>query len=394
MSKSYIKQLIEKNQKSIAKRTATGLLSLAVLTGSLTACNQVKIPGFSSDTNESNMGQVFDPSSPAAPGTYQPTFSDTYQNAKANWQNVWFNDRIDSSGKLGFQLKCAPFTFLQERGVVDVDEDGYLYAYGNEDYTNNDCIKTHAFIDEATKANELYLLVQYISAPINTKGSNDNTFVATWMLRYDLSNDCYKDLLALNGDYKNHLLIQQIDKEYEPQIISESLIQYDEIKNLDLFKSLPYAPEDQITLTPTSASSPYVANIDHDNMTITVNFTSKDNSNQIYSYTYNLKDSPRWQEALENVNNDYMNNLTKDDIMHYYDSFLGKVLYECRAAGYTLSPSNEHKASAQLKYDWSKVIVSSSSADKYFEQYENGRIQYPQINQFTKNYSSSDEYNQ
>lgn len=394
MSKiSYIKQLIENNQKSIAKRTATGLISLAVLAGSLTACDKIVDSIPKPETNQSTAEQTFEDTTSSTPQeTYKVVFSDTYNNAKTKWEKIWFNNKVEWSGKRGFQLKCAPFTFLQQQGVVDVDENGYLFAYGNEDYSNDNCIRTHAFVDETTEDNELYLLVQYASNTVNPKGSNDDAFIASWMLRYDLSDACYKDLLALSGDYKNNLLIQQIDEEYQPKIISQTLIRYDAIKSLDLFDDLPYDGAEQEIITPTSSASNYVEKIDKDNMTITVNFTSKKNPGKIYSYTYNVKESQWWNHAIGKVNKEYLDNLTDEDIMIYKDEFCGKVLQDCELAIWSLSPNEEHKASAQLKYDLTKLLVNTSTIDENFEKYENGRIKYSEVNSLTQNYATTGEY--
>ena len=327
--------------------------------------------------------------------------SDTYNRAKQKWGTVWINGAFNRETELGFLTKAAPFKFLSQQGAVYYNAEGEPRAYGTDDnFDNEHCIQSAAWIDPNTTENDFYLLTQYISAPIDDDNYNFNEdqgpYVATYMLKYTVDDDCYRDLLLLSGTLRSNLLIQQIDQEYTPEVISKSVIRYHLIKSLGLFRDLPNNGVNQPILDYYREDvANYVSNIDYSNMTITVNYNAKANKGDIYSYTYKLKESPKWDKLL--VGNDYMparteeerDALTPEQIMPTYSSNVGPVLDDTQAFSRQLSPSASQKATASIKYDFVYVAVDASATGNTVDKYEAGKISYASVNSLTRDYVNS-----
>ena len=434
---SYIKQLIEKYQKSAKRTIAGGLVALGVLTGSLTSCgntnntldvddtkdyietvDNTKVTesgtttkptetGVLDQTDKSTQSSQTDKSTETS-NTTKPTesdtarpedkfvHSDTYNRAKQKWADVWTGG-VNRATEIGFLTKAAPFKFLSQQGVVYYNAEGEPRAYGTDDNFDNElCIQSKAWIDPSTSENDFYLLTQYISAPIDDDNSNDDTYVATYMLKYTVADDCYRDLLLSAGTLRGNLLIQQIDQEYIPEIISKSVISYDLIKTLNLFKDLPNGGINQPTLHYYKDEvSNYVSNIDYTNMAITVNYNTKANKGDIYSYTYKLKETPNWDKVL--VGSDFVparteeerNALTTEQIMPTYSSNAGAVLDDAKVFAIKLKPSADQKATASIKYDFVNLAVDASATGKTLDNYEAGKISYAEVNSLTRDYVNS-----
>ena len=435
---SYIKQLIEKYQKSAKRTIAGGLVALGVLTGSLTSCgntnNTVDVDdtkdyietvdntkvtesgtatkptetGVSDQTDKSTQSSQTDKSTETS-NTTKPTESDTarpedkfahsatYNRAKQKWSSIWNSVSPNWDTEQGFLAKAAPFKFLAQQGVVYYNSEGEPRAYGtDENFDNILSIQTKAWIDPNTVENDFYLLTQYISEPIVDGSSNDDTYVATYMLKYTIDDACYRDLLLLSGDFRSNLLIQQIDQEYTPEVISKSVIKYDLIQSLELFKDLPNSGVYQSTLNHYKDDvSNYVSNIDYTNLTITVNYNSKTNKGDIYSYTYKLKETPNWDQSLQGsivadpIPQEERDALTTEQLMPTYSSKAGDVLYNTSIFGWRLKPSADQKATASIKYEFDYLVTDVTGKQKVIDNYESGKISYEQVNDLTRDYVNS-----
>lgn len=428
---SYIKQLIEKYSLPAKRTVAVGLVAFCTLS-SLTACGDVaneiidtngtKITETSGDINftESSNNQTGNQSgnqnetnqsnnqNETNQSTSNPTGSDItnvedrfahseeYNRAKQKWASIW-SDGVYKNTRQGFLAKPVPFKFLEEQGVVYYNSQGEPRAYGtDENFDNVKSIQSKAWIDTNTAENDLYLLTQYISAPIDDSNSNDDTYVATYMLKYTVDDDCYRDLLLLSGDFRINLIIQEMDKEYTPEVISKSIIRYDLIESLGLFRDLSNNGANQPILDYNKADvANYVSNIDYNNMAITVNYNTKANKGNIYSYTYKLKEAPNWDKLLQGgkytdpIPQEDRDALTVDQIMPTYSSNAGPVLNDVRAFNWALSPSADQKATASIKYDFVNVAVDASATSDKVNNYEAGKISYAEVNSLTRDYVNS-----
>ena len=395
---NIIRNIIEKNKDKLVKITATGLISLMAASG-FTSCDNM---GFNTSTeSQSEVTTELETNSTGENNTNKPNtpqytveHSETYLRAKAKWQGHWNKDGINlnvDSKQLAFQFKAAPFTFLEEQGAVYYS-DGNVYAYGNEDFSNNDCIISKAFIDTSTPEHDMYLLVQYISDEVSKLTSNNNgAHVTTWMLKYTLDKDVYKDLLLFMGDYRIGFLIQQIDVEYEPEIISKTTIKYDLINYLKLF--------DKTEILNTSpCGSNYISHINYDDMSITVNHSTREAPGKIYSYKVYLKETPTWGKVLvgsqfrDPISKEERDSLTVDDLMPIRDTFMGNALWDFSVNGWMCGPSDEQKAQSQLQYLLDYVEINGSGREYNIDKYEQGLIPYKYVNNLTSNYEYSKEY--
>ena len=413
MAESFIKKLIKKYKKALLGIGSLGVT--AAMTVGIVSCNSNKFNTFddftdngyeqtaSEDTNfgttNNQGGNSQSTNNSINSGTTDANVdkfahSDTYNRTKQKWESLWGGVAPSMRGELGFLTKAAPFKFLAEEGVVYYNSEGKPRAYGtDENFDNIYSIQSKAWVDPNTPENDLYLLTQYISAPVDDENHNGNTYVATYMLKYALKDDCYRDLLLLSGDFRSSLLIQQIDQEYTPELISKSLIRYDLIDSLNLFKDLPNGGVNQPKLDYYKEDvSNYVSNIDYTNMTITVNYNTNRDKGTIYSYTYKLKETKNWEDILQGDDYTYpvpkeeRDALTTEQIMPTYSSNIGKVLSNARVFNWKLLPSAEQKATATAKYKFDYLYTDVTGKQKVIEQYESGQISYEEVNRLTRDY--------
>ena len=414
MSKtSYIKQLIERNNSSIIRRLATGVVGFGMLTSVLTSCDQIESinpgdlftePKFTYNQNtDKTTGIVIPPETPPA-NLVQFEHSDTYNHAKERWGGLWNN--IMYSEKNDFLTRAIPFNFLSKQGVIYYNEEGEPRAYGHGDsfpaVESQEYIRCGAFIDTATPDYDFYLAVQYISEPVDENSSfNEDAYVATWLLKYSVDKACYQDLLLLSGDVRCNMLIQQIDEEYEPEVISKSVVNYDMLNGSQWFRNV----KDGINVStiqqqighPINKNYKYpivnyVENIDYENMTITINYTSEQTQGKIYSYTYKLKESEYWDKMLIGnefkppISQEYRDSLTSKDIMQTYQTPQGEALDSCAVKFWTLFASDAQKATATLKYNFTPVNVAGTTQGERIDRYDKGLTSYYDVNALTAQY--------
>ena len=340
-----------------------------------------------SNSSNSNANQVVD----------RYAHSDIYNRIKQKWSSIWNSDPGGLIEKNEFITKAAPYTFLEEQRVVYFDSQGMPCAYGNEDYDNYLALQTEVFVDPNSPENDIYVLVQY---RYEGRYSNDNAYeaFATWMLKYEIDDDCYRDVLLLADDWRLGPLVQEIDKEYKPEIISQSSVLTKYAGEYNLYKNLEKG-ENQWENDPINSKTfNYVANVDYENMAVTINYTDKKNRGKIYSYTYKVKESPNWDKALvgtlitDPMDKEYRDSLPLDKIMPSYSTKWGRMLRACYINGrWSLEPSDEQKATATLLYDFEAIFANTTNPSIQFNNYESGKIGYADVNNLTRKYIRNSE---
>ena len=115
-----------------------------------------------------------------------------------------------------------PLTFLQEEGLVYFNKSRMKYLLNNELQASDTYrpFTSYAFVDPNTNQNDVYLILQFKSDNAN----NSSTWLATWQLKYTLADDDYQTFLNLQDDWRIRLFVQEMDKQYEPEVISKSVI--------------------------------------------------------------------------------------------------------------------------------------------------------------------------
>ncbi len=399
MLKKYLKF---RNRNTVLNATHASAAAVAaiLLAGTLSSCIIVvpekKDPSITSSIKyEETTGPNGEYTTETNTTQQQITHSDTYWRARQNAGDIWDTDGMWSRGFEGFQVKAAPFNFLAKQGAVYFDGQGNAYAYGNEDFDNNNCIGVRGYIDKNTPENDFYMLVQYASGPVEGHDSlSEDMYVATYMLKYTLPDDVYKDLILLAGDIRLNLLIQQIDKEFIPEVISKSIVDYDLICSLQLFdKGQVFDEMDSYTN--------YIQNVDYDNMSLTVAYNpTHENGGKIYTYTYKLKEAPVWDKCVKPLSEggfyfpmpkEERDNLTPDELMRKYSTLIGDGLASFGPGLYICWPSDQQKATAELTYDLYKVGIDSYGKKEKVDDYEAGKISYEQVNSLTRAYAQAQE---
>ena len=392
MSKTLFQQIIENNRQAIVRGGATGLIALMCMNAA--ACDIQQSQGGVVDDTKHNIvtsGQV-DTQVSQRPQTSltPPQHSDTYSNAKEKWGDMWNEDGIITRNYTKeelFQMKNMPVRFLIEQGVLYQDSNGTVRAHGNSDFENNNCIVTRVFVDQNTPENDIYWLVQYKTGEVHEKFSNRGVGVATWMLKYNVDDACYNDLLVHAKDYRGNFLMQQIDEENTPQVLSYSLIDCDLIGALQVFDNKELLTEE--------GGVNYIANIDYKNVSITVNRSSNSKKGAIKSYTYNIKETSAWDKALigsdliKPITEQERSRLTSEDMMITYLTVLGNSLDDFGVNLFTGRPTEEHKASAIQIYDLTDLNFNSTVRESSVDKYYAGQIEYEDVNSYTENHVSS-----
>lgn len=402
MSKlTLIQQFIEKNKQSILKHTAQGLLVLGLATGVLTGCDEATIPDVTNNNDSAiveTSGNNITTNSTDSENVVKINHSDTFYNAKKRWSDIWEIGRGPYDKERAFITKAAPFRFLAEQGAVYYNENGHPRAYGtDENFWNNCCIQSKGFVDTNTPENDFYLMVQYIDGEYDPNNSPEGKMcIATWVLKYTLSNECYQDLLLLSGDFRSNLLIQQIDQEYKPEIISKSVIRY-RLFETGLYEGVLSASKN-IIWDKDEQWVNYISNIDYQNMTITVDFSDRRENGKIYSYQFAVKQTKLWDLLIQDgflknpLTVEERNALTSEDIVRTYQTPVGEGLAYLDIKGYGFVPSEEQKATATLKYDFEPVIIDTFAKSTQFNKYELGQISFSQVNELTRQYAKDNGF--
>jgi len=415
MSKfSYIKKMIEQNKKSIINRTAAGLISLGLLTGALAGCDNITKPNQTEHTNQNtdNVSEIVGSDTVAGSNTTKPTtpnkpytpkyepleHSDTWYKAKQRWGRMWEQNVLYWQHDIRFLKSPAPFKFLEEQGAVYYDENDALRPnIIDESFLGSNYIQSQGFIDDNTPENDFYLLVQFINSHTEKSyGNGSDVYIASYMLKYTLPDDCYRDLLLLNGDDRCNLLIQQIDEDYPREVVSKSVVKYDLLYTLSAFDTSNGVNQTSVNKGLSSLAN-YVENVDYDKHTLTINYADKEDIGKIYSYTYNVKESPAWEQCLlgsqyvSPITKEYRDSVKDSELMSQYQTPVGPCLGNVKIglSGWTLAPGEQHKNAAKLKYDFEPIMLNSEGSLEKVNKYLNGEIPFEQVNDLTRQYASA-----
>lgn len=397
MRNTSLKQIIEKHKQTLIKCAATGLIASMVT--SFVACDDIFEFSTDSNTNPPVATETDIYGNPIQTEQTQPKYtpehSNTYLRAKEKHKNNWALTGLETSNDNEFQMLPAPFRFLTEQGACYY-EDGLYYAYGNEDFLNNNCISSKIFLDFKTSSYDVYMLVQYKNGSINPLSSNDGVYLTTWLLKYDLTKEVYRDLLLLNNDYRSAFLIQQIDDEFNPKIIEHSIVKYDLLRWLQLFGKAGYGVAD---IQNDSKKTNYISSVNYDDMSLTVNYGSTSDLGEIYSYTYKLKETDAWERVLEGnmfsgpMSQEDRDSLTVEDLMPTQNTMMGEGLSNFSIEGrWMCAPTDEQKSTSKLKYDFEFFNYESYNLpNKRVDSYDNGEISYSSVNNLTVDFENNNE---
>ena len=267
---------------------ATGLI--AVMLASLTSCDgadvTVKLPdGTQHDVSISGPYNPEDwreqdaaANAEATSGLKGSVWDACKERAAITYEDFYALDRFD------FRNDAIPLTFLQGEGLLYIDDYGIPTVNGKQQgnaYYPFQCV---SYVDNNTDANDVYLLLEYRSDYIDISGVCDkNTFLATWLLRYNLDDDDYQTFLKLDGNHRMPYFIQEMDKQYQPETIIKTVVGYGVPRMGGIYNSkggFPYL---------------FVANIDYANNIMTYGAPSKEG---IKYYDLTFKDIQIWNRMI------------------------------------------------------------------------------------------------
>lgn len=181
-----------------------------------------------------------------------------------------------------------PVQFLTEQGILSCDSNGQYHLLGNQPKHAYHPLKSQVFIDKTTEENDVYVLVQYLSDSIYGENADD-AYTVTWKLKYLLDDDDYQSLLKLENEFRQRYFIQEMDKIYQPEIMSKSVALYsmlyqgspfvgDKLKNDGEF---PYV---------------YIEDINYDTQVIT--YAAKIDKGYCV-YDLNIRNSKIWHTSID-----------------------------------------------------------------------------------------------
>ena len=225
-----------------------------------------------------------------------------------------------------------PITFLQEEGVLYYDANSKLCVYGKQPGDGYDPFKKmYAGIDENTKDNDVYIILQYAQDVIskNNYDSSANVPLTTWKLKYTLDEDDYQTLLKLNGDFRIRFFIQEMDKQYQPEVLSKSVVTYRMSQMSSITQNYKWADR--------GFPNVYVHNVDYNNNIITYTVLENDG---YHFYDLDIRNTNAWN----NIKNDY--NLTDEEVAQYIniqtsETITGTCLTAFEVGGYRAGLSQE-----------------------------------------------------
>jgi hypothetical protein len=264
------------------RAVATGLIALMI--ANFVACDEYS-PISNDINNDTNSGYSNSDTSNVNDNSF----------AKGGiWYELTHNRSIFTNTKNPYTLSelsglPIPLTFLEERGVIIYDSlNRPRLTTERQPDVSYSPFRCFAFVDDNSKENDVYLLLQFKNDVIAQNKDNDNVHLATWQLKYTLSDDDYQTFLKLNNDWRIAFFVQEMDRQYEPEVISESIVCQDliflgsHVRNESL---------------PQKRQFPYIfpTNVDYDNLVVT--FGSVNNEGIKY-IDVNLRDSIAWDLAI------------------------------------------------------------------------------------------------
>ena len=318
------------------KVIATGLIALMI--SNFTACD-IANP-FGTGTNVDD--------------TTNPTGTSSNLQGETLNGSVWSTIKNDSvmtynQFPISYAIKhqAIPLTFLQDEGIVYKDEFDEWQVKGTQPTNMYSPFESYAYVDNNTKANDVYLFVQYANNDLGQNESNPDIVVATWQLKYTLDDDDYETFLKLNGDYRIRFFIQEMDKQYEPEVISKSVIAHDQLVLGSYTKGEHW----------TKQEFPYVfvTNVDYENRIITYGALA---NGELRYYDLDMSKTNAWQLAIskhgltEQEREDSIDIRTKSTIL---GTCLTRFAVNNRYSEYTIDQAKEAYKNSDRRQELSYI---------------------------------------
>jgi len=338
---------------------ATGLLALML--ASYTACDETNSPV----TIDPNDNQITQPTQPNQPDISLP--GDNTDITKPNPEpevhplsgSVWDAikdkpemqyDSIPEDVEYELEHQPIPITFLQEQGIVCYDKNKKLditdALNASEVY---DPFAVRVFTDSNTTDNDVYVLMQYTNGMLKDITASDKVTVATWMLKYNLDDNDYRTLQNLNGDFRSRYFIQEMDKQYEPQIIHKGVTRHNLIYEIG-----SYTRDDKRS----KWGFPYVfiANVDFDNLIVTYGGVT---DTDIRYYDVDIRDTDAWEKVIS-IDGMTEEQRDKNIVMKSLESHFGRCLSQFRIGRWSVSFTDKQ---AQEAFDNTDNIMELQQID-------------------------------
>ena len=316
------------------KVIATGLIALMI--SNFTACNIVN---------------PFDTAN--ADGT-KPNDTTVGQQNETLKGSVWSAIRGSSSMSYGqfptsyaIKDKAIPLTFLQDEGIVYKNAFDEWQVKGTQPTNMYSPFESYAYVDNNTKANDVYLFVQYASDDLGQNESNPDIVVATWQLKYTLDDDDYETFLKLDGDYRIRYFIQEMDKQYEPEVVSKSVIAQDQLE-LGSYTNNEHWTKQEFPYV-------FVANVDYDNCIITYGALA---NAELRYYDLDMRKTNAWNAAIskdgltEDEREDAIDIRTKSTTL---GTCLTRFWVRYRRAGFTSEQAKEAYKNSDRRQELSYI---------------------------------------
>ncbi|MBE6621134.1 MAG: hypothetical protein E7625_07230 [Ruminococcaceae bacterium] len=251
-----------------------------------------------------------------------------------------------------------PLTFLQEENVLINTEDGLIVNGKQPDELYRPLI-CHAYVDETTTDNEVYLLVQYQSDHVKSNQASDHIYVGVWLLRYDLDAEDYETFVKLNGDFRIRTFVQEMDKQYEPIVVHKSVIRHDLIAQLGMGST-------KLDKTQWGTPNVFVANIDYDNQIITYAEKSKEGFRY---YQVDMRKTNNWEKA---ITRDGLTEEEREASIRVETMYtpIGACLTKFTVNGWTAGLTNKQveeafKNSQDIR-EWKEINIGSNVKENYY----------------------------
>lgn len=274
---------------------ATGMIALLI--SNFAACDEVDT---TIKPNESISGAV---QSQSDENALKGSIWDAIKDSKyANYST------FASEDKSSLDYSAIPTTFLCEQGLTYYDDQGKLQINGKQPDDTYSPLSSACFVDENTNENDVYLLVQYASGVPGIAEDDVNVDLVTWKLKYTLDDDNYQTFLKLDGDFMARFFIQEMDKQFEPEIVSHS-----NINRRTMMSGSYVRGKDEKSLFPNI----YVSNIDFDNCSLMYAVRT---INGYCFYDFDIRQTKAWDNCMNKYD------ITIDQMYEYVDMITKETL--------------------------------------------------------------------
>ena len=266
---------------------ATGMLALLI--ANFAACDEISQEDINNSVITDTSGNIVavDPG-----GFTTSTSQNPYDELGGSiWKNVRNSGAMSGDKIYSNEIyqQGLPLEFLTQEGLIYMQDNGWYAVNGENQPTDRYNPFTYrAFVNPNSSENEVYLLIQYASDDLGQNENNENIYLATYMLQYELDDDNYETFLKLDGDRTIKHFIQEMDRQFEEKVIFKSVVAQNMVVKGSHVSKEHWSKKGFPNI--------FVSNVDYNNAVLTYGAVSPEG---LRYWDVDIRKTGNWEAALD-----------------------------------------------------------------------------------------------